>query len=112
MTERLLPDDPLGFIRQCVLEKRLLWTYHVNMRMERRSIPRELIMASTETYEVIEAYPDDKYLPSYLVWATHEGVVFHVLFATDVVNRNARVVTAYHPSIEEWDQNLKKRKEP
>ena len=34
--ERREPDDPLGFIRRCVGERRVYWSYHVNMRMRDR----------------------------------------------------------------------------
>ena len=30
--QRLLPPDPLDFIRRCVRAGNLLWTHHVNMR--------------------------------------------------------------------------------
>ena len=65
--ERLLPADPVGFIQDCVRRGRLLWTYHVNMRLAGRFIPRESILAAVNIFEFVEAYPDDKYLPSYLV---------------------------------------------
>lgn len=67
-----LPADPVAFIQDCVRRGNVLWTYHVNLRLAGRFIPREAILAATETYELAEAYPDDKYLPSYLLLA-HEG---------------------------------------
>ena len=108
--ERLLPQDPLAFIQQCVRERRIFWTYHVNMRLRGRSISREAIFSSVETYEIIESYHDDKYLPAYLIWAQCEGEIFHVLFAADVEDRNVRVVTAYRPGPAEWTDNFKERK--
>lgn len=108
--ERNLPDDALGFIKRCVLESRLLWTYHVNMRMRNRFIPRQVILEAADSYEIIEAYPDDKYLPSYLVYARHGSTVFHVLFAADVENQNVRVVTVYHPNPEKWGDDLRSRR--
>jgi hypothetical protein len=27
-SERILPDDPLGFIRRCVEQRKVYWTYH------------------------------------------------------------------------------------
>lgn len=108
--ERRLPGDSLAFIRQCVREGRVLWTYHVSMRMKGRSISRRTVFESIDTYEVIEAYPEDRYLPSYLVWARHGSDVIHVLFAADVAGGNVRVVTAYRPMPMEWDQELKRRR--
>ena len=107
--ERLLPEDPLTFIKACVDERRILWTYHVNMRLEKRAITRQMILDSTNTFEIIESYTEDKYLPSYLVLARQRTKVFHVLFATDVTNQNVRAVTAYYPSPETWDGTFKRR---
>ena len=53
------------------------------MRLGQRFIFRNTILAA-EGYEVIEAYPDD----------------------------NVRVVTAYCPNLEEWEQDLKTRRIP
>jgi len=92
-----VPDDPVGFIQGRVRRGRILWTYHVGMWLAGRFIPREAILAAVTTYELVEAYPDDKHLPSYLILARHGSDVFHVLFATDVEGDNVRVVTSYRP---------------
>lgn len=109
-TGRSLPTDALAFIRRCVRERKVYWTYHVNMRLAGRFISRDELLGSTESYEVIESYPEDKYLPSYLVWATSKDGPFHVLFGADVDGDNLRIVTAYRPNSEEWEPDLKTRK--
>jgi len=108
--EHLIPDDPLAFIRNCVKLKNIKWTYHVNMRMKGRFIPREIVLDSIQYYEIIEEYPDDKYLPSYLVFSKYQDKVFHVLFAIDVEENNVRVITAYYPSFNEWEKGSKTRR--
>ena len=65
-----------------------------------------------DSYEIIEAYPGDKYLPSYLVLGRSAGEAFHVLFAADLDGDNVRVVTAYRPSEGEWEDDLKTRRAP
>ena len=107
MAERNLPDDPVAFIRDCLRDGRILWTYHVNMRLGKRFIARETIIAAAESYEIVEAYPDDKYFPSYLPLGQRGEEAFHALFGTDVDEQNVRVVTAYYPSPEEWEADLK-----
>jgi YgiT-type zinc finger domain-containing protein len=67
------------------------------MRLAGRFIPREMILAAVASYELVEAYPDDKYLPSNLILARHGSEAFHVLFATDLEGDNVRVVTSYRP---------------
>ena len=109
-TGRPLPDDPLGFIQRCLRERKLSWTYHVNMRLAGRHISRDQILGAVDDYSVVEAYPDDKYLPSYLLLAKPKGTAFHALFATDVEGDNVRVVTAYYPSADEWEPDLRTRR--
>ena len=108
--DRPLPDDPVGFIKWCVELGQVFWTYHVNMRLARRFIARQTILEAVDSYELVEAYPDDKYLPSYLVLAQGEGQQFHVLFATDVTGRNVRIVTAYRPDLRDWQPDLRTRR--
>ena len=80
------------------------------MRLAGRYISRDELLGATESYEMIESYPEDKYLPSYLVRAMSEGGAFHVLFAADVDGDNVRIVTAYRPNSTEWESDLKTRK--
>jgi hypothetical protein len=59
---------------------------------------------------MVEEYPEDKYLPSYLLLGRQGEAAFHVLFGADIEGQNVRVVTAYYPSAEEWEANLKMRR--
>lgn len=76
-------ENPLRFIRRCVRQRKLYWTYHINMRLQKRGILRHIITESLAAYEIIEAYPEDKYFPSYLVYTEYGGEKFHILFAID-----------------------------
>lgn len=108
--ERLVPSDPIRFIQDHIRRRRVLWTYHVNMRLEGRFVPRESILGAVETLELVEAYPDDKYLPSYLVLGRAGADVLHLLVAVDVEGDNVRIVTAYRPDPGEWQDDLKHRR--
>ena len=108
--ERLLPGDPIRFIQDRIRRGRVLWTYHVNMRLVGRFIPRESIFAAVDAFEVVEAYPDDKYLPSYLLLGRTGADAFHVLVAADVQGDNVRVVTAYRPDAAQWQDDLRTRR--
>ena len=108
--ERLIPDDPIAFIRERVRRRRILWTHHVNMRLRNRSISRRAILDAVETFELVEAYPADKYLPSFLVLAKGAIDAFHVLFAVDESGDNVRIVTAYRPDSDEWLPDLRSRR--
>ena len=107
---RVIPDNPADFIQRCVKNQKIFWTYHVNMRMKGRFIPRKFILDSVADYEIIEKYQEDKYFPSYLVYSNYQKYIFHVLFATDVEGDNVRVITAYFPNLNDWDKDMKTRR--
>ena len=104
--------DILGFIKSCIKRRRIRWTYHVNMRLEGRFIPRDTILSSVDKYEIIEEYLKDKYLPSYLVYAEYEGRIVHIQIATDLENDNITIVTVYKPSLDKWEKDFKTRRIP
>lgn len=81
------------------------------MRLRQRSLNGGILVEAAGSLELIESYPDDKYLPSYLVRGQWNEIVFHALLATDVAGENVRVVTMYVPRAEEWDEGLRLRKE-
>lgn len=101
--------DILNFIKDCIIKRRILWTYHINMRLKERFINREEILNSIDSYEIIEEYPDDKFLPSYLVYAKIKPTVVHILFGVDSENDFITIITAYKPTKEKWNNELKKR---
>lgn len=110
VSDRKLPTDAADFIKRCVRQNRIRWTYHVNMRLEGRYIPRRFIVESTDKYEIIEIYPEDKYFPSYLVYSHFQDLVFHVLFACDVEGDNVRIITAYYPGLDQWGADYRTRR--
>mgnify|MGYP001564256802 CR=1 FL=1 len=105
------PDHPVEFIEKCLAEGKVLWSYHVNMRFRERPITREMVLQAASRLELVEAYPEDKYFPSYLLLAEARGIRFHVLIAADVSSDNVRVITTYIPESNEWESNLKTRKQ-
>ncbi|HTB14728.1 MAG TPA: DUF4258 domain-containing protein [Bryobacteraceae bacterium] len=110
MARAPVPKQPLEFIRECLLKHQIRWTYHVTMRLKQRSLGSEILNKQPDSLEIIESYPDDKYLPSYLLRGEFETRVFHVQIAADVEGGNIRVVTMYIPAPEEWDLEFRARR--
>jgi hypothetical protein len=109
-------DEPdLAFIRRCVAEGKLVWTYHINMRLREHAISRPMVLDSVGSYCIIEQYPDDqrsRYLPCCLVRAEFASEVLHILFAMDRQGDSVTVVTVYRPDPARWDSDFKQRKQP
>jgi hypothetical protein len=81
------------------------------MRLRGRFITRQAILQSNESYEILEEYPRDKYLPSYLVYSEYQGDTFHILFAVDLEGVNVRIVTVYRPNPGEWEEGFRTRRD-
>jgi len=109
-SNRKIPDDAVGFIRRCLSEARVYWTYRVNMRLAARGIGRNDVLRAASDLQLVESYPDDKYLPSYLLLAQAQPGPFHLLCAVDVEGRNIRIVTAYRPDPAEWGDSMTRRR--
>lgn len=92
------------------MRRRIHWTYHVNMRLTGRFIPREAILASVDAYEIIEEYAEDKYLPSYLVYSEYRDDPIHVQIAVDLKHDSVTIVTVYRPSLDKWESDLRTRR--
>jgi hypothetical protein len=75
------------------------------MRLQERRLNGEVLRKAIDTLEIIETYPLDKYLPSFLLRGEVPEFVFHVLVATDLEGDNVRVVTIYLPDFELWDED-------
>lgn len=80
------------------------------MRLQQRMLTPAMLRAAVATLEIIEAYPHDKYLPSFLLRGESERCVFHAHVATDVEGENIRIVTMYTPDPNEWDEGLRFRR--
>ena len=80
------------------------------MRIRERSIIRDQIFSAADTFEIIESNPDDKYLPSYLVYGKTTSAIIHVLLGIDCADSNIRVITAYYPDPAQWMGDFKRRK--
>ena len=102
----------LDFIKSCIENRRIRWTYHVNMRLKGRFIHRDAVLSSVDRYEIIEEYPKDKYLPSFLVYTEYKGQVIHIQIAADLENNFITIITAYKPSRDKWEKDFKTRRKP
>ncbi len=76
------------------------------MRFGVRPLSREMILRAVDSVEMIESYPEDKYLPSYLIRSVSDSAVFHVQIATDLDGDNIRIVTAYIPDPKKMERGL------
>ncbi len=77
--------------------------------MQERDISIADVKSCLQTGEIIENYPDDFPYPSCLVYEhTKENDILHVVVGSD--NKSLFFITAYFPSTDKFEKNLKTRK--
>ena len=82
------------------------WTDHAAKRMLQRGITRMEVRQAILTGEIIEDYPDDYPYPSCLVLGDNK---LHVVCG--IGEGRLWIITAYRPSTEKWESDLRTRKE-
>ncbi len=88
---------------------KIKWTAHGLERLQERDISTDDIKMCIAEGEIIEDYPDDFPLPSALIFGhTVSGKVLHVVAGTD--DENIFVITAYYPTTDKFEDDLKTRR--
>ena len=88
---------------------RVFVTAHAAERFRQRGIKLKDVRYAVKTGEIIEQYPDDYPYPSCLLLGkslTMQSI--HVVMSDE--GNSSRIITAYFPSKEKWEADLKTRK--
>ena len=91
-------------IRACCNNDNIFLTDHLLTRMRQRQIRLEDIKNAIEEGEIIEQYPTDYPFPSCLI----NSEKIHVVCSIN--ERYLYIITAYRPSLEQWEAGGRKRK--
>lgn len=92
-------------------QERIAFKKHSLLRMYERKIHADEVKIVLEHGEIIEQYPADHPLPSYLIWGhLSKNKIIHVVVALDVVDQMLWVITVYVPDPDEWADDYKRRR--
>ena len=92
------------------LSKYIAMTKHAKTRLTERIITIEDIKNGIRTGEIIRQYEDDKPFPSCLLLGlTKRNTYIHIVASID--NGYLYIITAYYPDENDWEIDLKTRKE-
>lgn len=88
----------------------VLVSNHASERFRQRNIRMRDIRYCILSGEIIEQYPDDFPFPSCLVLGyTEDKRIIHVVLSDE--GSGSRIITAYIPSTDKWNDDMKARKE-
>lgn len=91
-------------------DDKIFFTAHVLQRCKQRNIRPQDIRNCVNTGEIIEQYPDDFPDPSCLIFGySLNDKILHVVVSCN--GESAKIVTAYYPSNDKFENDMKTRKE-
>lgn len=100
----------LNIVRKLIENRKIRWSVHAAARMQERGIRRSDVLNCLEHGKVIEDYPDDYPTPSCLVFGyTLSREVIHVVVGCD--QEMVYIITVYRPDRENFEADLRTRKE-
>jgi len=96
-------------MRELCCDNKVKWTLHALKRVRDRKILFESVINTILSGKIIEQYEDDKPLPSCLIFNGDYDAPLHIVACTD--NTTVTIITAYVPTLDEWDNDYATRKE-
>ena len=84
------------------------WSTHIFKRMRERKIKTYEVLGSIHNGEIIEKYPDDKPLPSCLIYGVVDSRNIHTVLSSDL--QRVYLITTYEPDLTEWESDFKTRR--
>ncbi len=92
-------------IKNLCRQGKIEWTSHVQQRILQRGITRQNVKDAIMYGEIIEKYPDDYPFPSCLILGEN-----HLHVVCGIGAGILWIITAYYPSEDKWENDLKTRK--
>ena len=100
----------IGTLREYFSNDTIVISEHAQNRCRERGIKQKDIRNCIMTGESIEQYPDDFPFPSCLVYGYDlSNRVIHVVISSE--GESGRIITAYIPNTEKFQDDLKTRRE-
>lgn len=97
-------------IRTYAEKRKIDWTKHCLNRLNQRDISISDVKTAIKNGEIIESYCDDYPYPSCLILGYNvNNTILHIVcgMSDDLVH----MITAYYPNNNEWEDDMKTRRE-
>jgi hypothetical protein len=97
-------------LKEYYRQDKIIISIHAQERLRQRGIKQRDIKRCIMSGEIIEQYPEDFPFPSCLIFGyTNNDKVLHVVASDE--GTVSRIITAYFPNNEKFENDLKTRKE-
>lgn len=101
----------IQLLRKLATEDRIALKRHMVLRMHQREIKVDEVKEVLISSQIVEEYATDKPLPSTLVLGyTSKKRPLHVVVAIEENEKLVWTITAYEPTMDEWEKGFHKRR--
>lgn len=98
-------------IVELVKSGKIEWKKHAIKRLLERGISRSEVFEALSGCEIIEQHDLKRPLPSVLVLGSFNNQPLHVMLAIDEEERTLWIITVYKPSLLEWMDDFRTRRQ-
>lgn len=106
----MLLDEATDLIVQITANGKILFKKHALLRIIERNISINEIIEVLNNFVIVDFYPDDRPLPSYLLLGYSKNKKpLHILLALDKDGGYIWIITAYIPDKSKWNEKLTER---
>lgn len=92
--------------------RNLSYRIHARQSMFTRSISDECVEHILQRGEVVEDYPQAFPFPAKLLFGRCNERAIHVVAAENRSQQQVIIITAYEPSLQKWETDMKTRRQP
>ena len=104
-------QDVQILIRELADAKQVSFKQHCVERMIERNITTEELVYALKNAKIINVYPEDSPLTSYLVLGFNKlEKPLHIVLAVSVDRNRLWIITVYRPDNQKWSNDFKERK--
>ena len=103
------PFDRAG-MQAAISAGRVAWSEHALVRALERQLEPDAVVAALVGATCIEAYPTRRALPTALLLTPRHVPPLHIVVAFDAAAATLLIVTAYEPSAEAFEPDLRTRR--
>jgi len=101
----------LDQIKELVDNGKVEWKKHALKRLFERGLGRSQIFEAISNCEIIEQHSLQRPLPSVLALGYYNEEPLHVMLAIDESEKILWIITIYKPSLKEWMEDYKTRRQ-
>lgn len=100
----------IELLKESMLSGSIEWRKHALQKMFEREISRKVVKEVVLEGEIIKSYDDDKPFPSALFFKKINNRPIHVIVSVDESNKITYIISAYEPSLSNFESDYKTRK--